>query len=113
MTPSFVLRCVVAGVFVFGFGRSGLLAQSKSEVFSELEIAMRQEIALESKDGDRAKGNAQRIIIVDQVRSCLERGETSQLEESLRQVLLAFSSDQVRLAVEKLRVAVQAERDLK
>lgn len=117
MNSSLLFRSFVSIVLVLGSLGWAQAEQKSSDALSQLEKAMRKEIAQNPRNPDDRKrfthGGDERTMILYQLRSLIERGEKSQVEETLRQVLLAFYSEEVSAGIDKLRAAVQIERDAK
>ena len=115
MTPSFLSRCVVYAVFVIAIATNVSGQESTAESIAQIEKAMREEIAQKPTDEtSRAAGvdsRGSREMMLYQLRSLISRGDANFAEESLRQVLLSFESQAVRVGVEKLRAAMTAERE--
>jgi hypothetical protein len=115
MNSSLLFRIFVSIVLILGSLVWARAEPKSSDALSQLEKAMRKEIAQNPRSPDDRKRSIhsgdERTTILYQLRSLMERGEKSQVEETLRQVLLAFSSAEVSAGIEKLRAAVQIERE--
>jgi hypothetical protein len=92
-------------------------AQKSAEALTQLESAIREEIVQRPSRSDPEKQGDQRLdrayMTLTQLRPALARTQGAEVEGLLNQVLVSFSSDKVRTSVEKLRGALQKEREEK
>lgn len=106
-----VLVCVTFGAL---FSASAF-AQKSAEALIQLESAIREEVgqrpfrAETDKPGDQRQERAYMTLM--QLRPGLARASGADVEGLLNQVLVSFPSDKIRASVEKLRGALQTERE--
>jgi hypothetical protein len=111
----FLFRCWGAIGLTLAFAVSTLAQETAADFLTQLETAMRAELAQKKPARDlgdrRDRQEATAAGVLMQLRAAVSRTESSQQEESLNQVLLAYDSEPVRVALEKLRLALRAERE--
>ena len=115
MNPLGVCWLIVAVAFVTA--TATVAAESSSDVITQLEAAMRTELAQKppgaatSRRGESETDRRQ--MLLSHVRPSLSRGlrDERAADEVIAQILVSFESDAVRLAVEKLRETLRSERE--
>lgn len=115
MNGPFLFRYGCAVGLTIAFAVSTFAQETAADLLTQLETAMRAELAQKKPTRDlgdsRDRQEATAAVALMQLRAALSRPESSQQEESLNQVLVAYDSEPVRAALEKLRLALRAERE--
>ena len=119
MTAFRIFRCFLPAAFAIVFALDAFAQKTIADTLTELESAMRAELA-EKKPATDVSGRSDRQrevgqMVLAQLRSAMGKSDNAAAvrDETLNQVLLAFESEAVRAAIEKVRVALREERQAK